>query len=179
MRSICESCKNELNPRFSHNKFLGKNIYWIYEYNETFRNALYSLKGCGDYEMREIFLSDQCFFLKKFFSNRIVVPAPSFHERDERRGFNHVVAIFEQLGLPIERCLVKTEDRKQADLSKAERQLIFKAIKLDEGAKLVGKRVLLVDDVCTTGSTISACIHLLESLKPRSIDIFVLARVTR
>lgn len=176
---LCENCKNELNPHFRRSKFNGRNIYWFYSYNEAFRNAIYSLKGCGDFEMREIFLNDQAIFLKKFFCNRLVVPAPSYFERDEKRGFNHVVSIFETMGLPLENCLIKTEDRKQADLSKEERAKIHEVIKLKNGSKLVGKRILVVDDIMTTGSTIKACLKLLEAQKPRSIEVFVLARVAR
>ncbi len=113
------------------------------------------------------------------FFNRIVVPAPSFVGRDEKRGFNQAVSIFETIGLPLKRCLLKTEDRKQADLSAKERSKIGEVIELVPNTKLTGKRLLLVDDVMTTGSTIKACIDLLKRLKPRSIEVLVLARVTR
>lgn len=118
-------------------------------------------------------------FLKFMFRKYLVVPAPSYFERDERRGFNHVVSIFELLGLPISDCLIKTEDRKQADLNFEERKKIGKSIRLKENTKIAGKRILFVDDVMTSGSTILACVNLLKKLKPKKIEVLVLARVTR
>ena len=37
------------------------------------------------------------------------------------------------------------------------------------------KKVLIVDDVCTTGSTIKAMIKLLNSKKPKQIKVLVLS----
>ena len=176
---LCDSCKNDLEPRFRHQKWKGINIYWIYDYNEVFRNCLFYFKGCGDFEMREIFLNQKAKFLKLKFKNHIVVPAPSYYERDEKRGFNHVVSIYELLGLPMLDCLIKTEDRKQADLNFEERKKIGSVIKLRENVVLSGKRILFVDDVMTSGSTILACLSLLKNRKPSKIDVLVLARVTR
>lgn len=174
---LCNACLDELNPNLRCIKLLKTNIYWIYDYNESFRNSLYLLKGCGDYEMRKIFLERQSAFLHLRFFNRIVVPAPSYRARDENRGFNHVVSIFESLNLPIENCLIKTEDRKQADMSKEERAAIKDYIRLQNTQKLVGKRVLFVDDVMTTGSTLKACVQLIKEAGAKSVDALVLARV--
>jgi len=42
-----------------------------------------------------------------------------------------------------------------------------------------GKRVLLVDDVLTTGTTLSACTRALKRAGARHVDVLVLARVVR
>jgi ComF family protein len=46
-------------------------------------------------------------------------------------------------------------------------------------AKLKGKRVLLVDDVLTTGATVDACIRALHRGGARHVDVLTLARVVR
>ena len=44
---------------------------------------------------------------------------------------------------------------------------------------VAGKRVLLVDDVLTTGATLSACTRALKQAGARHVDVLVLARVVR
>ena len=47
------------------------------------------------------------------------------------------------------------------------------------GARLAGRRILLVDDVLTTGSTVSACARVLRRAGAASVDVLTLARVVR
>jgi predicted amidophosphoribosyltransferase len=44
---------------------------------------------------------------------------------------------------------------------------------------VAGKRVLRVDDVLTTGATLSACTRALKQAGARQVDVLVLARVVR
>ena len=67
--------------------------------------------------------------------------------------------------------------RAQKELNDRERKnnlkKAFKIVKNDVQLK----RVLLVDDIYTTGSTIKACISLLKSLNPMKIKVLVLCKV--
>jgi predicted amidophosphoribosyltransferase len=42
--------------------------------------------------------------------------------------------------------------------------------------KIQGKKILLVDDICTTGSTLIECAKILQKLNPKSISGVVIAR---
>ena len=176
---LCDRCQKEMNPQLKAHKTFGVPAFYLYDYNETIRGLLYQLKGCGDYEMGQIFFCHQANVLHHRFWNYVIVPAPSYFARDEERGFNHVVTMFAELRLPIIRCLEKTKDIKQADLSAAERTKIGKSLRMKNARALYRKNVLLVDDVMTTGSTIKACISLLQKARPKRIVVLTMARVAR
>ncbi|WP_049781740.1 ComF family protein [Asticcacaulis excentricus] len=50
------------------------------------------------------------------------------------------------------------------------------AVKASGARRLRGRRVLLVDDVFTSGATLSACAKALREAGPREVDVLVLAR---
>lgn len=96
-----------------------------------------------------------------------VVPVPMHIRRTRKRGVNQALLLAREmaggLGLPLAEALVRTRNtRQQARLDAAERLHNL------DGAFAVacdvkGKRVLLVDDVCTTGATANACAEALLS----------------
>ena len=100
-----------------------------------------------------------------------LVPVPMHKEKLAKRGFNQSLllarAAASELGLPVWEALLKTE--KTASMrgsdGAARRAMLRNAFILAEGyeEKLHGKKVLLVDDVCTTGSTADACSAVLRS----------------
>ena len=90
-----------------------------------------------------------------------VVPVPMHIRRTRRRGVNHALllaqAVAAGLELPLEEALVRTRNtRQQARLSDAERLHNLDGAFAVAG-DVAGRRVLLVDDVCTTGATANAC----------------------
>ena len=105
-----------------------------------------------------------------------MIPAPSFIDSDKERGFNHVEEIFRTLGLKMIPCIHKIKDVKQADLSSKEREKIKDVLAIDE-VDLKGKKVLIVDDVYTTGSTAKAMIDLVKNKEPKKIKCLFLSKV--
>lgn len=126
--------------------------------------------------MREVFLNLFYKELKILYSGYIAIPIPSYKEDDETRGFNHVVEAFNYLGLKMMPIIVKTAHHKQAEKGAKKRKEINKFLTLSESPDLSMKRVLLVDDIYTTGSTIRSAINLVEKLNPKEIKILVLAK---
>ena len=83
------------------------------------------------------------------------------------RGYNRSEELSrllaDRLGLPAEGLLEKTRSTgKQGLLSEEERKAnVFGAFRMKKGSEVAGKRVLLADDVITTGSTVSEAARIL------------------
>ena len=175
--TICVKCREGLKPEVKTWKEGEVRCMSLFRYSEGFASLIYQFKGCGDYELRSVFLEHVLGFLKLRFKNHIIVPAPSYYTHDEARGFNHVISIYEQLGLPLVKAIEKTKDRKQTSFGPKGRKQVAKILRLQEKKQLAGKQVLFVDDVYTTGSTTRACIALLKRCNPKKIAVLVLAKV--
>ena len=112
----------------------------------------------------------------------VIVPVPLHENRLRARGYNQAALLAQvlgqKIGLPIsEGTLARVrETLPQVGLGAQERkENVRDAFRcLDDG--LAGRRVLLVDDVCTTGSTLEACSLALRQGRARSIWALTLAR---
>lgn len=172
---LCEDCFAKMGISTFKTKIGGVKAFSFYEYNETIRTMLYQLKGCFDFELAPIFLAKQASFLRFRYSGYYLVPAPSFEEKNEIRGFNHVVEIFRPLGLPYVFAIRKIDNVKQADLSAKKRREIGKHLEYVKGTNIKGKKILFVDDLMTTGATARACVKLLEAHHPAKIRVLTMA----
>lgn len=76
------------------------------------------------------------------------------------------------------KCLIKTKNIvEQSKLGKEERQKNIKDVyKLNNVKNIENKKILLIDDIFTTGSTVNECSRILKQGKPQNIGVFVLAR---
>ena len=176
-KSICLRCFLNLKPTFFHWKENGIFHLAIYPYLQAYQSLLYTYKGCGDIELSTCFLERLNPILRTRFHGYRIVYAPSHTSRVLERGFDHVPLLFAGLKLPILHAFVKTEDVKQSSQSKGERRKVGKYIRLVDEKGIRGQKILLVDDVYTTGSTIRACIKLLRKAHPKKIVVLVLAKV--
>ncbi len=113
----------------------------------------------------------------------LVVPVPLHPRRLVERGYNQSALlagpIAELLGAPLlPRALVRLRDtEQQVRLERGTRLLnVAQAFAARMTDRLCGARVLLVDDVRTTGATLAACTMTLEAAGARDVVAVVLAR---
>lgn len=172
---LCIHCYRKMRPRFLRWRVGPYRALALYEY-ENVKDVLYQFKGCGDIELSSIFFAYAAPLLKRYYHGFVVVPVPSSASHDLERGFNQVVEMCKCLNLPILDVLEKTAESKQSDLSAKQRKNVTKILAIKKPGQLKGKKVLLVDDVFTTGSTIAGCLKLLEKEGPKTIRVLVMAK---
>jgi ComF family protein len=115
-----------------------------------------------------------------------VTPVPLHWRKQWQRGFNQAEllarAIARRRGIPVVRALGRARyTQTQAGLSNTERRKnVAAAFRCRRAARtLAGRRVLLIDDVLTTGSTAAACARMLKQAGAASVVVATVARVDR
>ncbi|MDD5290553.1 MAG: ComF family protein [Patescibacteria group bacterium] len=101
------------------------------------------------------------------FKNCLLIPVPLHKKRERWRGFNQVLAIAKTIAthfnLELSTGLIRLKHRPpQAKLSEAKRKRNLRNCFAWTGASLANRRVILVDDVVTTGSTLNECAKILK-----------------
>ncbi len=112
----------------------------------------------------------------------LVIPVPLGKERMKERGYNQVGLVAMPLAAInawryTPRALARSrETRSQVGLTAAERKENVSGAFRAEAALVSGTTVLLMDDVATTGATLSACASALLEAGARSVYALTLAR---
>lgn len=113
----------------------------------------------------------------------LVVPVPLHPDRQRARGYNQAAVLAEALAkeidLPVcDDCLARVRNTiSQVELDAEERKVnVANAFQMRKSEPLAGGRVLLIDDVCTTGATLEACSAALYEAGARSVWGFTLGR---
>ncbi len=112
-----------------------------------------------------------------------VVPVPQDTRGLRSRGYNPALLIAlclaKKMNKPVDRChLIKIRKTlPQIGLTKKERhQNVKEAFAVKETSRFRGQTVLLVDDVYTTGATVSACTLALLKAGARTVQVWTFAR---
>ncbi|HFI0107225.1 TPA: ComF family protein [Streptococcus suis] len=142
----------------------------IFQYNEAMADYFSRYKFQGDYVLRKIFARE----LKKTladFSDYTIVPIPLSQER----GFNQVTVLLEAAKIPYRELLGKRDSKKQSSKSREERLETEQTFHLLV-EKNLPEKILLIDDIYTTGATIQLAKSLFMKTGQKEIKTFSLCR---
>lgn len=116
----------------------------------------------------------------------IIIPVPLHRKRLRQRGFNQAVLLGQIMSrvlslpmLPDAMTRVRYTEP-QVELSSSERRLNVKgAFSVKDGSSVAGKRILLLDDVMTTGSTMDECSRELKKAGAANVTAITIARTPK
>lgn len=189
--SLCPSCRVKLKPilKAKIQKIRGKNflyLAYLFEYSGIIREKLISYKfrdhSYLDKTFSKIIIKNKkiCRFIKKY---DIIIPVPIHKKRFRQRGYNQseLIArkVSQALEIPMETgILIKDKNNiAQSTLTKMERMQNAKNVySVSNPSKIKNKKILVIDDIYTTGSTAEECSKMLKQAGASEIAVLVIAK---
>lgn len=182
---LCPNCQSDL-PWTQQEKaveFLDTCVapLW-YQDNVRLSHHRYKFDGVTCYADPYSLLMSQCAADRLEGDFNVVCWAPLSRKRRRKRGYDQsellACKVAERLELPVEPLLDKVRDTPaqsgQTDAA-ARRANVLGAYALKPDKSVAGKRILLVDDVATTGATLSECARVLRTAGAAGVCGLVLA----
>lgn len=189
--ALCEECEKQLEPKLVYkiekckNKNFEIHIY-IAEYKEKIRNEILNYKFHSKPYMYKTFAkitikSQKIYEILKTYD--IITEVPIHKKRKNLRGYDQSQLIAREIarnveGLKYNKILQKTKNIvPQSSLNKEKRkQNIKNAYKIQTKEKILGKRIILFDDIYTTGSTANECAKELKQAGAKEVLVLSLAK---
>lgn len=180
--ALCQDCFNSVKFMKPH---LG--IHSVTSYDDVVRSALHQLK----FNNKKRLAQPMGLLMVQYLSQTmhldlkeidVLVPVPLHPNRLKQRGFNQArliaLSIHQYFGITVENALLRIIDTKpQFDLSRNERfENVKGAFAMNKASHIFNKKILLIDDIYTTGATIAECANTLRAAGAKRTDILTLAR---
>ncbi|PFG14822.1 ComF family protein [Bacillus sp. es.036] len=150
-----------------------------FEYNDFLKKILALYKFRGDVEVGRVFSSLILRELKGSYSFiDQVIPMPASQERMYERGFNQCEVWIEGTRFVQDSPLMRTKNEEKQSKRTREKRInreeeMFQIV---EGANVVGKKLLLLDDIYTTGTTIHYAAFTLKNAGASNVYSLTLSR---
>ena len=146
----------------------------IFSYNQAMKDFFNRYKFDGDYMLRKVFATILSENLKKYKGYDFVL-IPLSPERYAKRGFNQVAGLIEAAGLSHLDILGKREEKASSSKNRSERLATELPFFIKEDSR-IPKKILLIDDIYTTGSTVNRVKSMLENAGAEEVKTFSLVR---
>jgi len=194
-KHTCFYCKKESPFGITHPFCLKKlsidGVISIFYYNPLMKKIIKNIKyrlvkeGLDDLcKAIYPFLIDSLGFYKKLFSQAVIQPIPLYKKRFNKRGFNQAKIFSEFLvkifNLTVVDCLVRKKDTPFLAQLKTKKERFLKirgAFSLVyKKEEIKDKKIILVDDVITSGATVKEAARVLKTAGAKTIFVFTLAK---
>lgn len=173
---VCMDCKANLDSGFERNTC-------VFEYVGDIKSKILAFKNGGQKFLGKTFSK---ILLSKYnelgLKVDVVIPVPIHPARRKDRGYNQCEILCEDIDKSFHNVnkdiLMRVVDTPhQTGLSRINRKQNLKgAFAVSDKSKVKDKVILLVDDIYTTGSTLSACAETLMNAKAKKVYALCLAR---
>lgn len=158
--------KDFISPYIFHEDSVIQNIIHVFKYNQNFHIANFLAQSIIKYNSQKL----------ESFDADYIIPVPLHHLRKAERGYNQAAEIARQLskhvGIKYNPRIIKrnrfTTSQTKFTLEERNRN-IRGAFKFNKQLPIKDKKIILVDDVITTGATVSECARILYKNKVESV----------
>ena len=173
--NICPDCKNNTPPYDA--------LRSLTQYGGVIRECIHDLKYRNNQSLGEFFSSRMVDLIRgEGWEADLVVPVPLSPDRQTERGYNQSALLARPIALklgwryqPV--CLTRNRNTKsQVSLSIEERKHNVADAFTAVPEMVAGKKVLLIDDVTTTGSTLIECVRALKRDGAKTVYCLTLSR---
>jgi len=169
---ICSECKN-------------KDIYYdklifCSEYTEEFRKKIHLYKFSDKKHYYHFF----CELIYERVKNKkydLIIPVPISKERYKERGYNQAGLIAKKLAKILEipysfdiLLKLRNSERQSMQTLKDRKKSVKNVFKIADNKNVIDKKILLIDDVFASGSTVNECSRILKEAGAKHIEVAVI-----
>ena len=191
--SLCNKCKIRLQKNAlckienykDTSSYFDEHIY-LFQYTGEIRDTILKYKFNEKSYIYRTFLEfiknnkKICAQIKKY---DIIIPVPVSKKRFKQRGYNQSALIAKNLAKTLnidykENVLVKIKDNKpQSEMGQDKRKSNVKGVYTIKNKEIINqKKILLIDDIFTTGNTVNECAKVLIENSANNVGIFTIAK---
>jgi len=201
---ICDSCRKELDleDKLNRCKFCGTKLFdknrvclecdkdkkyyeeliFFSEYKDVLKNKILAYKFNDKKYLKDFFAEELSRYLLNLEADYII-GVPISTKRMRERGYNQTNLVAKKLGQIlnikyVSDILIKTGDTvHQSGLSKTERKINIKnSFKVADKYDICDKKILLIDDIFTTGATVNECSKMLKKAGAKKVIVATILR---